>query len=293
MNTLIPFEATIRLGGLMRAAEELHVTHGAISRQLQTLEGSLGVELFERQGRKLVPTDAALVLGKQVQDALALIASAVRQTRPVVARGALVLSCEPTLMMKWLLQRLPSLNVAHPELELHLSAAGGPVDLHRTGIDAAIRRTDFDIAPSLESTELFAEWVGPVCSPEVAAEIHQPTDLAYAPRLVSATRAGAWATWAKLSDVELPEATTQQFEHFYLSLEAATAGLGVAIGPYALVKNDLDAGRLVAPLGFIPDGTSYVLLTSRGTTDSRVAQLSAWLSAQRVSSTPPRSFRRA
>lgn len=277
----------MRLGSLTKAAAELHVTHGAVSRQLRTLERSIGVELFRREGRILVPTEHAHKLNAEVVHALGVLSVAVRQARPGTAGTPLVLSCEPTLMMRWLLPRMASLTQAHPEINLHLSAAGGPIDLRRAGVDVAIRRSDFDLDPRHVAHPLFAEWIGPVCAPEIAGELRRPADLCRAPRLVSATRPDAWETWARLTGATLPESATHTFEHFYLSLEAASAGLGVAIGPYPLVKNDIAAGRLVAPFGFVEDGTQYMLLSQRGTTGPRIIQLYQWLLVQGANSVPP------
>ncbi|WP_369199711.1 LysR substrate-binding domain-containing protein [Streptomyces sp. PU-14G] len=286
MNSLVPFETTMRLGSLTKAAAELHVTHGAVSRQLRALEHAVGVQLFRREGRTLVPTAAAEELNRHVVDSLGQLAAAVRQARPHADTAPLVLSCEPTLMMRWLLPRMASYSDPHSATDLHLSAAGGPIDLRRAGVDVAIRRNDFHLDSSLVSQPLFAEWIGPVCTPETARELRRPADLGYAPHLVSATRPDAWETWARLSQTTLPRVTAQTFEHFYLSLEAASAGLGVAIGPYPLVKNDLDSGRLVAPLGFVEDGTAYVLLSRAGNADPRIRSLHRWLLEQGKSSVP-------
>ena len=277
LNTLVPFETTMRLGSLTKAAAELYVTHGAVSRQLKSLEDALGIELFRRDGRVLVPTAAAVEFNRQIVDSLGLLAAATRQARSSAQPRPLVLSCEPTLMMRWLLPQLGSLTASNPGLDVHLSAGGGPIDLRRTGVDVAIRRNDFDLDATVDALPLFPEWIGPVCAPHLATKIHEASDLAGLPQLVSATRPAAWDTWARLAGTTAPHASVQTFEHFYLSLEAASAGLGVAIGPYPLVANDLESGRLVAPLGFVEDGTRYVLLARSRTTDPRVIALYRWL----------------
>lgn len=288
LNTLVPFETTLRLGSLTRAAAELHVTHGAVSRQLKSLEDALGVELFRRDGRVLVPTAAAVELNRQIVDSLGLLAAAVRQARSNAQPRPLVLSCEPTLMMRWLLPRLGSLTEANPGLDVHLSAGGGPIDLRRAGVDVALRRNDFDLDGSVDALPLFPEWIGPVCAPHLAAQIHESSDLASLPQLTSATRPDAWNTWARLAGSTAPHSSVQTFEHFYLSLEAASAGLGVAIGPYPLVASDLDSGRLVAPLGFVEDGTGYVLLAPSVTTDPRVVAVYRWLRENASATVPGR-----
>ncbi|MEH0531982.1 LysR family transcriptional regulator [Streptomyces stelliscabiei] len=143
LNTLLPFEAAVRHASMTNAAHELHVTHGAVSRQIQNLERAMGMTLFERGTRTLRPTPEARQLAAAVRDALDQIDTAARliSRRPVT--GPLTLSCEPTLLMRWLIPRLPDLKAQAPDLDLHLSAGGGPLHLERDNIDLAIRRDDF------------------------------------------------------------------------------------------------------------------------------------------------------
>src|SRR5215469_7246217 len=168
LGTLVPFEATVRHRSVSKAAAELHLTHGAISRQIQQLERALGTPLFERRNRTMVPTATAITLAGAVADALGLLSSAARQARQSTQPGPLVLSCEPTLLIRWLIPRLPALSSAAPGLKLHLSAAGGPVSFDREGIDLAIRRNDFQLPHGVHSHLLFDELIGPVCTPELS-----------------------------------------------------------------------------------------------------------------------------
>ncbi|MFI6522768.1 LysR family transcriptional regulator [Spirillospora sp. NPDC050679] len=280
LGPLVAFEATVRHGGVSKAAAELHLTHGAVSRQIQQLERALGVALFERRNRAMVPTPAARTFVQSVDDALNLLSAAARQARAATRPAPLVLSCEPTLLMRWLIPRLPGLADAVPGLSLHLVASGGPVAFDRESIDVAVRRNDFDIPGDLTAFELFDEQVGPVCTPELAGRLSRPEDLAHVPRLHTSTRPTAWADWAEDRSTPLPPAPEQTFEHFYLSLQAAASGLGVAIGPRALVHDDLEAGRLAAPFGFSRDGSAYLLLTPLPPQDDRVTALVSWLRGQ-------------
>jgi DNA-binding transcriptional LysR family regulator len=277
LGTLVAFEATARHRSVTKAAEELHLTHGAVSRQVQQLERALRTELFERRSREMSPTPAATALAEAVADALSLLSSAARRARHHTQRASLVLSCEPTLLMRWLIPRLPSLPEAVPGLNLHLSAAGGPVSLDREGIDLAIRRNDFEIPHAVHPHRLFSEHIGPVCTPELAQHLTTTADLTGVTRLHTRTRLQAWDDWARCRAATLPPAPERIFEHFYLSLQAAAAGLGVAIGPLALVCDDIEAGRLVAPFGFEADGTAYLLLTARPPGDGRTTALLSWL----------------
>lgn len=289
LTTLLPFEATVRHAGMTRAAQELHVTHGAVSRQIRNLEKALGAELFERGPRSLRPTPQARRLAAAVRDALDVIETAARE---VSGRerdtGPLALSCEPTLLMRWLIPRLPELAAAHPDLTVHLSAGGGPVAFTpgRPGaVDAALRRDDFPVPDGVIRVPLFDEWIGPVCRPELAARLRAG---APATLLHTATRPAAWADWRRLTDRALPVDSEQTFEHFYLALQAAVAGVGVAVGPYALVRDDLVRGQLAAPYGFVADGTGYGLLSPRPPErDARTAALLGWLREQAAELTPP------
>jgi LysR family transcriptional regulator, glycine cleavage system transcriptional activator len=283
LNTLVPFEAAVRLGSVTRAARELHVTHGAVSRQLQILERAVGAELFRRAGRSIEVTDAGLALARAAADALELLSAAARQARPRDEHAPFVLSCEPTLLMRWLIAWLPALDSS---VSVHLSAGGGPIDLRREGVDAAIRRNDFPAPDGVAVHPIFPEWIGPVCRPDLAASMDRAGDIAQRPRLVSATRPEAWETWAALRGQPLPDSQILTFEHFYLTLEAAAAGLGAAIGPYALVKSDLDSGRLVAPFSFVRDGSQYVFLAANDR-DQRTSVVRRWLDGHANDSVPP------
>ncbi|MCO4203815.1 LysR substrate-binding domain-containing protein [Aeromonas taiwanensis] len=167
--------------------------------------------------------------------------------------------------MRWLIPRWPAFQATHPELEVHLMAGGGALSFD-SGIDLAIRRNDFHWPEDLHSQPLFEERTGPVCQPDKVAQFFERKGeqwalQATAPRLHTRTRPGAWQEWLRrAAPMQADEGPGQTFEHFYFSLQAAVAGLGVAIGPYRQVCDDLDAGLLVAPLGFIADGTGYHLL---------------------------------
>ncbi|MFI7005347.1 LysR substrate-binding domain-containing protein [Streptomyces sp. NPDC050145] len=282
LNTLLPFEATVRHASMTAAAQELHVTHGAVSRQIQNLERALGTSLFERKTRALRPTPQARQLAAVVRDALDQIDAAARQFAHRAPAGPLTLSCEPTLLMRWLIPRLPDLAVDVPDVAVHLSAGGGPVFFERDDIDLAIRRDDFPFPEEASRTRLFAERIGPVCRPDLAALLTGPGGTSQVPLLHTGTRPQAWDDWRRITGTPTEPASGEQIlEHFYLTLQAATAGVGVAIAPYAVAHDDLERGQLVAPFGFVPDGTSYHLLSRRSPEqDERVQRLTAWLLAK-------------
>lgn len=189
---------------------------------------------------------------------------AVREIRTEARRTRrLVLSCEPTLLMRWLIPRWSDFQKQHRGPDIHLVAGGGPFSFEQ-GIDLAIRRDDFHRPPGYHAERLFAEKVGPVCRPDKVGEWFDKSGKclrATAPLLQTSSRPTAWQEWAAAAGQPVPATQRQSFEHFYFSIQAAVAGLGVAIGPWHLVRDDIESGVLAAPSGFVEDGSHYCLLS--------------------------------
>ena len=285
LNALRSFEAAARLGGVGRAADALHVTHGAISRQLRLLEDHLGVVLFQREGRGLRLTRAGEDLQAACEGAFEQIREAVvalkRQQRP----EALVLGCSGSILARWMIPRLQALQTALPQLPLHWSAQDGSFTPGQQGLDAVLLLAQPPWPRGWQVRELAPERVGVVVSPQhpAAARLrHQPPSaLLGEPLLHTASRPQAWPAWALSHGLEPAQLQLGSgFEHLYYLLEAAVAGLGVAIAPEPLVADELAAGRLLAPWGFGATGGFWVLATPEGAADPRVDALAGWLQAQ-------------
>ncbi|MFN4011692.1 MAG: LysR substrate-binding domain-containing protein [Pannonibacter sp.] len=261
LPSLACFRVAAELESFSKAADRLHLTHGAVSRAVRLLEDDVGTALFERRNRAVFLTEDGRHLADAVARGLDQIEAAIRRIKETHKVGAVTVSCEPTLLMRWLIPRMARFQEAHPEADVRLLAAGGPVNLGN-GIDLAIRRTDFDLPRSYAVHRLFSERIGPVCRPDRMDRFFADGALRPdAPRLHTHTRASAWRAWATLTGASDQVAQAGQvYEHFYFSLQAAVAGVGVAIGPWHMVRDDLHSGLLAAPLGFVPDGSSYVLL---------------------------------
>jgi DNA-binding transcriptional LysR family regulator len=256
LENLRIFEAVARHQSFTAAAESLALSHSAVSRRVSELEARLGVQLLQRTSRKVELTPAGAVLYDAAQDALKRIAEATAEILHPAQSPALLVSCERSLAMRWLIPRLSGFQDANPDIPVYLSTGGGPIDLARANIDLAIRRADFTLDAKSISEPLFPEYVGPV---NVAR-------LASATRLHTTGRPDAWPLWLrhlrkrKRAAPAKPKYHDQYFDHFFLSLQAAEAGLGTAIAPLFLVADSLAAGRLIAPDGFIADGTQYIAL---------------------------------
>lgn len=273
------FLAATTTGSFTAAATQLHLTHGAVSRQVAQLEQLLGVQLFERRRQRIHLTP----VGKSYAESVApLLATLEKTTQQIQIRGKrhvrrnLVISCEPTLAMRWLIPRLPLFNTQHAQTTVRVLAAGGAIDLRRSEADIAIRREDFPVSPDLHATRLMAEYIGPVVRPGTA-------DWPSQPRLHTETRLSAWDHWQAISNHGPSEATVPEsrFEHFYLSLQAATAGLGAAMAAYPMVMDDLRTGMLNAPAGFVATPIHYLALTTQEAHDRpEITQLLTWLEAQ-------------
>ena len=123
LNTLRVFEAAARHGSFVRAAQELHVTHGAVSRQIRQLEASLGVDLFERRNRAVFLTPAGDQLHAAATDAFEILTDSIDRIARRAMSSTLVVSCEPTLAMRWLIPRLSRFQARHPAIQVHLFAA--------------------------------------------------------------------------------------------------------------------------------------------------------------------------
>lgn len=250
LNALRAFEATARLRSFSAAAEELSVTHGAVSRHIRMLEDSVGLALLKRTAQGAVPTPEGQRLADGLSSAFSLIQSSVEQLKP----GPLTLACSESIMMYWLLPRLNRFKDAYPEVELRFNMSHGPVDFARDNVSVAIRLSSIEPPKDVVRTDVAPEWVGPVCSPEYLRQqrIESVIDFARAKLMVSRTRPSAWDDWARCSGLANMELRVDEvFDHFYLLIQGARCGLGVANVPRMLVRDDLTSGTLVAPLAFV------------------------------------------
>ncbi|GAB1479465.1 LysR substrate-binding domain-containing protein [Paracoccaceae bacterium] len=288
MPALVCFRAAADSESFSKAAEALNLTHGAVSRAVRLLEEDIGVRLFERRNRRVFLTDTGRDLAAVVTDGLGKIDAAVERLRKQRAERRVTVSCEPTLLMRWLIPRLPAFQASFPDVNVQLVAGGGPIALG-SGVDVAIRRNDFEWPSNYFAERLFDEHIGPVCQPTKAGDFMTDGQIKpETPLLHTKTRRSAWRDWQRLTGCLETFGTDREFEHFYFSLQAAVAGLGVAVGPWHLVQDDIESGLLAAPLGFVADGTGYYLLSSSGPIDvgSDVAALRDWLQA--ISTDPGR-----
>ncbi|MBD8687308.1 MULTISPECIES: LysR substrate-binding domain-containing protein [unclassified Rhizobium] len=256
LDDLRAFQTVARLGSVRAAAAELVLTHGAISRRVSKLSADLGLQLLEADGRGVRLTPVGARLADATGRAFATITDTLAEIRSSSAPGPIILSCERSLAMRWLIPRLSGFQDRHPDVEVHLSTGGGGIDFARDRVTLAIRRLDFLIDPDWTIIKLMPERVGPVMVPSLRKGFDAGNYVA----LGSRTRPHAWESWfGQHPETPRPRAS-QLLDHHFLMAEAALGGLGVALAPQAIAADDVTNGRLEAPLGFAPDGTHYGLI---------------------------------
>ncbi len=247
LTALRAFEAFARRGKMSLAGDELCVTHGAVSRQVRSLEALCGVKLTQGPRNALKLTDAGERMARSLGRTFDELEETFREVRAAADRD-LHVSCVGTLAMKWLIPRLSGFHARHPELSIRVTEAYGPVDFTREPFDAAIRLTESVTGEGLTATPFLDNFHGPVVAPDLA---QGGLDFTRTPRLHTRPHRQAWAEWSDHAGVPVPEAPeNREYEHLFYMLEAAVAGLGVGLSPWIYVANDIAAGRLVAPFGF-------------------------------------------
>ena len=285
LNALRAFEAAARLGSVSQAAGELHVTHGAVSRHIRALEDALGRPLFVRDGRGLALTSDGHRLRDSAGEAFGVLQAGWTALQRGPRAAALVLGCPGSLLARWVIPRLERLAADLPALKLHLSAQEAGFDAALGGLDAALLLGEAPWPAEWQVRALAPERIGPVLSPRHARHAALRDAPAAAlldePLLHTTSRPQAWPRWFEAQGLDAASLQPGTgFDHLTYLLEAAAAGLGVAIAPQELVQADLDSGRLVAPWGFAGTGGQWALCSVRGNDDPRIARLSEWLRRQ-------------
>jgi LysR family transcriptional regulator, glycine cleavage system transcriptional activator len=249
LSALPAFDAAARHLNFTKAAAELFVTHGAVSRAIRNLEEVLGTQLFERRTRSVRLTAEGAAYAAEIGPALDRIGAATIVASATRSANVLTVSTSDGFAGRWLVPRLHRFHRANRDLDVRLATSGVHADFIRDGIDIAIRYG----AGSYEgvTSELLAEeFVSPVCSPELLAGEHPlrtPSDLKYH-RLIHDNFRIGWTNWlqeAGITDVNAESGV--KFDSAVFAVEAAVQGEGVLLGRSALVSTDLAAGRLVRP----------------------------------------------
>lgn len=285
LNALRAFESSARHLSFTRAAVELNVTQAAVSQQVRSLEERLGTALFKRLPRGLAMTDEGLALRPVLSDAFDRIEAVLKQFEGGHFHEVLTLGVVGTFAVGWLMPRLKSFRDAHPFVELRLLTNNNLVDLATEGLDFAIRFGDGTWPGSL-ATRLLDAPLAPLCSPETAARLATPDDLA-GETLLRSYRADDWLNWFSAAGVAPRAVRGPVFDSSRLMVEAAMQGAGVALAPALMFAHEINTGRLVRPFAIESHGGSYWLTSLKGKPMTPAMQLfSQWLLGETASHAP-------
>lgn len=266
LNALRVFEVTARAGSYTDAARELHLTHGAVSRQIQLLEEALGQPLFRKEGQRMVATSHAKAFAREISAAFDHIGDAAQRYGKKASTKVIRVNAPATLAMRWLIPQLPSFRERHPHVEVRISTAFSNEPPLRGSFEVGIRRVAEDKA-QFEVLPLFAERTTVVVSPSYLKQrkIRAPKDLAQAAWLSTETRPGDWENWlASAGCANLRPAQTLRFDHFFVTLQAVVDGMGFGIGPFPTLASDLQLGRIVTPFPELRSkGSEYYAVVPR------------------------------
>ena len=263
LTTLASFEAAARHLSFSKAADELHVTHGAVSRAVRHLEDHLGVPLFLRSTRSVSLTPGGSLYAAQVRESLDQLAAATALAKGSDTKGVLAISTLDSFAGKWLMPRLFRFRSLHESIDVRLSTSERLADFVNDGIDIAIRYGRGQYS-GLTAELLMQEDVFPVCSPKLLEGPHplrSPADLAHHPLIHDEFHID-WPTWLRSVGIEGIDAHRGlRFHSSEHSVQAAVLGDGVVLGRSALVSDDLTAGRLVKPFALsMPAQLAYYVV---------------------------------
>ncbi|MGZ9809525.1 transcriptional regulator GcvA [Pseudoroseicyclus sp. H15] len=286
LNALRTFEAAARHGSFTRAATELNVTQSAASRMVRSLEDYLEIELFTRRSRVIELTDQGRYYADLLGEALNRIESGTTELLSTRAgTGTLTVGILPTFGTKWLIPRLGSFQQRHPELSLNIVSSDGPPIEGDNTIDTAVR-FGYGEWPGHLAEPIMSEELLVVCSPRIMDGPYPLVDYTMLRRhdlIIHSTRPRAWDHWFRSTGIDPGEMRWGlKLEHFFMVLQAATSGLGVALLPTFLVQTDLASGNLIAPFPVRVNGPGgYYLVTPEGKSDlPRVRAFRSWLAHQ-------------
>lgn len=255
LNPLRAFEAAGRWQSIRRAADELGVTPGAVSRQVQSLEAHLGTRLFRREPREMVLTAE----GEEFLAAVSLHFDGLREaTQKLTGRRnveILRVRAYTTFAMKWLIPRLSSFHEANTDTEVRLTTSIETVDFERESVDGAIRLGDGKW-PGVEVDRLVANQLTPLCSPAFRKRtgLKQPGDLVGQPLLHSLVRLDDWRLWLDAAGVAgIDPYAGPKYASSTLAYQAVLEGQGIMMAQKVLFADDLRARRLVQPFSFCLD----------------------------------------
>lgn len=272
LQSLLAFDAASRHLSFTKAAQELHLTQTAISHQIRTLEERLDTKLFVRRRNILALTPAGSEYLRSVHEAISLLSAATDRTRKRETKVVLTIACLPTYAVKCLIPALPEFQEAHPDITVHLNTSSSFDVFTRNAYDVAIRYGSGHWG-DMRADRLQSEAFFPVCAPALLERASPFATVAEGLARMRQVRTyfysmyqDDWPAWLEAAGLAHAEFDGEAVFHLQLtSLEAALAGMGVAIGRTPLVDADLASGRLVEPFALrVPSSSAYFITSPSG-----------------------------
>lgn len=277
------FLAVARNGSFRKAADELCVTQAAVSRAVLRLEEQLGVDVMQRSGAGVRLTPAGIELRKRTEKHVAALEDAALHVRRTSERMQLRLSLVPSLGTLWLLPRLPGFRERHPDVEIELRQYHHDEDFLREDVDLWIALKRPSWPRQVAAQYLVGREIVAVCAPQAAKGVRTADDLLARPLLYHSNYRENWALWTRAVGAELPARWKGTgFDLVMNLIEAARAGMGVAVVQRCMVESDLASGRLAMPVpGTASTGRGYYLVRRRALGAHPAAEMfSKWVRAQ-------------
>lgn len=287
LNPLKVFDAVVRTQNLTRAAQELHISQSAVSKQLNVLQTYLGVELFRRERHGISLTHSGQRYAEAITPAFDMLGRATEDLMRSGSDSTLRIQTYTTFAAKWLIPRLSDFHSRHPDITVKITNSVSDVDFDRDNVDLAIQMGN-GAWPGQDSDFLFEDVIEPVCSPDFlrqhAPDTRYPQALLRVRLLVSHYRPHDWKTWARLCryEDEIAQSEQMRFSSSILTWQAAADGLGIAIGQTTLLVDDLHKGKLIAPFHLpVKTGLSYYLVRPQLQRHSRKVEFfRSWIASQ-------------
>lgn len=272
-TNLYTFNIAAQSLSFTQAAEQLHLTQGAISQRIKQLEQQLGFKLFVRMTRQLQLTKEGLRLYETVNQAFSDIFSDIDDIQSNELSGELYIGVAPTFAESWLMQRLASFQKQYPNLNLKIRVKSSPLDFKHEPVDLAIYYSK-EPPSDLHSERLLEEQLTPICTPKFAKQHHidgqldslQNTNFIHCTESIDYANIDyEWQFWLSHNQQFLPEqARYYVFNHSETSVSAVRNHMGIGIGRLALIQHYLDNGELISPFKTIPADMSYWLICPKG-----------------------------
>lgn len=283
LNHLYSFIAVAETGSMTQAAQQLYVSHSAVSQAIKSLETLLGHTLFQRQGRRVILNATGRKYYKQIAPHLEAIVTATQQMQTTQSSHMITLNMVNSLAMHWWIPQLHRFNQFAPQLDIRLSNLAGPFSMQQEGIDVALIHGDTQDWQDYYCEELAPDELVMVCAPQLAKQVSSPQELVQRYAAIYATndkRKHDWQLWCEAHNTALPKATDNlSFSASIQAVQAAIRQLGVLVTHRLFINQEVQQGLLVEVGKTIinPYQSYYFAVQSDSLKNENILLLRSWL----------------